>query len=72
MRLCKRSIESLNYSLRKTLKKRGAFPTDEAILKVLYLGLQHIAKHWTAPIPEWKRALNQFAMIVGDRVPTSD
>ncbi len=66
------AIESLNYSLRKTLKKRGAFPTDEAILKVLYLGLQRIAKHWTAPIPEWKRALNQFAMIVGDRVPTSD
>lgn len=66
------AIASLNYSLRKTLKKRGAFPTDEAILKVLYLGLQRIAKHWTAPIPEWKRALNQFAMIVGDRVPTSD
>ena len=66
------AIESLNYSLRKTLKKRGAFPTDEAILKVLYLGLQRIAKNWTALIPEWKRALNQFAMIVGDRVPTSD
>ncbi|MDH4085236.1 MAG: hypothetical protein OEV99_03800 [Nitrospira sp.] len=54
------------------LKKRGAFPTDEAILKVLYLGLQRIAKKWTAPIPEWKQALNQFAMILGDRVPTSD
>lgn len=66
------AIESLNYSLRKTLKKRGAFPTDEAILKVLYLSLQRIAKKWTAPIPEWKRALNQFAMIVGDRVPTID
>ncbi|MCB9776819.1 MAG: IS256 family transposase, partial [Nitrospiraceae bacterium] len=47
-----------------------AFPTDEAILKVLYLGMQRIAKKWTVPIPEWKRALNQFAMLLGDRVPT--
>ena len=66
------AIESLNYSLRKVLKKRGAFPTDEAILKVLYLGMQRIAKKWTMPIPEWKRALNQFAMLLGDRVPTND
>ena len=66
------AIESLNYSLRKVLKKRGTFPTDEAILNVLYLGLQRIAKKWTVPVPEWKRALNQFAMIVGDRVPIID
>jgi transposase-like protein len=66
------AIESLNYSLRKVLKKRGAFPTDEAIVKVLHLGLQRIAKKWTAPIPDWKRALNQFAILLGDRVPTRD
>ncbi len=66
------AIESLNFSLRKVLKKRGAFPTDEAIVKVLYLGMQRIAKKWTMPIPEWKRALNQFAMLLGDRVPTKD
>jgi transposase-like protein len=64
------AIESWNYSLRKVLKKRGAFPTDEAILTVRDLGRQRIAKKWTVPVPEWKRALNQFAMIVGDRVPT--
>jgi transposase-like protein len=66
------AIVSLNYLLRKVLKKRGAFPTDEAILKVLYLDMQRIAKKWTAPIPEWKRALNQFAVLLGDRVPTTD
>jgi putative transposase len=65
------AIESLNYSLRKVLKSRGAFPTDESILKVLFLGIQRIAKKWTAPIPEWKRALNQFAVLLGDRVPTT-
>jgi transposase-like protein len=64
------AIESLNFSLRKVLKSRGAFPTDESILKVLYLGMQRIAKKWTMPIPHWTRALNQFAILLGDRVPT--
>jgi putative transposase len=53
-------------------QKTGAFPTDEAILKGLYFGMQRIAKKWTVPIPEWKRALNQFAIWLGDRVPTAD
>jgi transposase-like protein len=64
------AIESVNFSLRKVLKSRGAFPTDESILKVLYLGMQRIAKKWTMPIPHWTRALNQFAILLGDRVPT--
>ncbi len=63
------AIESLHFSLRKVLKSRGAFPTDESILKVLYLGRLRIAKKWTMPIPDWKRALNQFAILLGDRVP---
>ena len=64
------AIESLHDALRTVLKQRGAFPTDEAMLKVRYLGMQQIAQKWTVPVLEWKRALNQFAMIVGDRVPT--
>lgn len=64
------AIESLHDALRTVLKQRGAFPTDEAMLKVRYLGMQRIAQKWTVPVLEWKRALNQFAMIVGDRVPT--
>jgi transposase-like protein len=62
------AIESLNYSLRKLLKTRGAFPNDQAIVKVLYLGLQRIEKKWTMPIQDWKRALNQFVILFGDRV----
>src|SRR5499427_9583181 len=62
------AIESLNYSLRKVLKGRSAFPNDESILKVLYMGLQHVTKKWTQPIPEWKAALNQFVMLFGERV----
>src|SRR4029453_18799964 len=63
------AIESLNYSLRKVLKGRGAFPNDESIVKLLYMGLQHVAKKWTQPIREWKAALNQFVLLCGERVP---
>jgi transposase-like protein len=63
------AIESLNYSLRKVLKGRGAFPNDESIVKLLYMGLQHVAKKWTQPIREWKAALNQFVILFGERVP---
>src|SRR5882762_2719301 len=62
------AIESLNYSLRKILKGRSAFPNDESIIKLLYMGLQHVAKKWTQPIPEWKAALNQFVILFGERV----
>jgi len=63
------AIESLNYSLRKVLKNRGAFPSDDAIYKLLYLGLSRVAKKWTMPIRNWKAALNQFVIMFGDRVP---
>ena len=63
------AIESLNYSLRRLLKTRGTFPTDDSILKILYLALNRIPKKWTLPIPNWKSALNQFAILFGDRVP---
>lgn len=62
------AIESLNYSLRHVIKNRGAFPSDEAILKVLYLGLRNVAKRWTRPIQNWTAALNQFAILFGDRM----
>ena len=64
------AIESLNYSLRKVLKNRGAFPNDDSIMKVLFMGLNNVAKKWTRPIRDWKAALNQFVILFGDRVPT--
>ena len=63
------AIESLNYSLRKLLKTRGAFPNDEAIIKIIYLAIQRVAKKWTMPIRDWRAALNQFVILFGDRVP---
>jgi putative transposase len=63
------AIESVNMSLRKIIKNRGSFPTDEAALKLLYLALQNISRKWTMPIREWKAALNRFAILFEDRMP---
>lgn len=62
------AIESLNYSLRKILKNRGAFPNDESITKLLYLAVNRISKRWTLPIRDWKAALNQFVILCGERI----
>jgi len=61
------AIESLNRSLRKIIKTKGAFPNDASILKIFYLALSHIAKKWTMPIHTWKAALNQFAIRFAGR-----
>ena len=63
------AIESLNMSLRKVIKTRGSFPTQEAAFKLLYLALEHIAKKWTMPVKDWKAALQRFAILRGDRAP---
>jgi putative transposase len=61
------AIESLNRSLRKVIKTKGAFPNDAAILKIFYLALANIAKKWTLPIRDWKAALSQFAIRCAGR-----
>jgi len=60
------AIESLHMQLRKIIKTRGHFPTDEAALKLLYLALRNIQHRWGAA-PEWKAALPHFAILFGDR-----
>lgn len=63
------AIESVNMSLRKIIKNRGSFPSDDSALKLLYLALQNISRKWTMPIKEWKAALNRFAILFEDRMP---
>ena len=65
------AIESLNMSLRKIIKNRGHFPSDDAATKLLYLALRNVAKKWTMPPRTWKQALNQFAVLFQDRFPSS-
>lgn len=63
------AIESMNRQLRKVLKTRGALPSDEAVLKLLYLALERISRKWTRPIANWQAALNRFAIEFEGRVP---
>lgn len=62
------AIESLNASLRKVTKTRKIFPTDESVMKLLYLALHNISKKWTMPIQNWKQAMNHFMLMFGDRI----
>jgi len=60
------AVESLNRSLRKVIKTRGSFPTDDAALKLLYLAIRNAGLRWRRPI-EWTAAMSQFAILFGDR-----
>lgn len=62
------AIESLNMSLRKAIKTRGSFPTEDAALKVMYLALRNLSKKWTT-LQGWREALNRFALLWEDRFP---
>ncbi len=63
------AIESLNAQLRKVTRKRGAFPTDDSVRKVLYLAITRASKKWSRPIKDWAAALNFFSIVFEGRVP---
>jgi len=63
------AIESLNNVIRKAIKNRKVFPTDQSATKVIYLAIQAASKKWTVPIHHWKNALNQFMIEFPDRMP---
>jgi len=62
------AIESLNSVIRKAIKKRKLFPTDDAARKVVYLAIRDASKKWTMPIRNWKRAMNRFMIEFEDRL----
>jgi transposase-like protein len=62
------AIESLNSVIRKAIKKRKLFPTDDSAKKVIYLAIQDASKRWTMPIRNWKLALNRFMIEFEDRL----
>ena len=62
------AIESLNSVIRKAIKKRKLFPSDEAAKKVIYLAIQQATKKWTMPIRNWKSALNRFTIEFHQRL----
>jgi putative transposase len=64
------AVESLHRSLRKIIKTRGSFPTDEAAVKLLFLAIRNAGVHWRRPV-EWTEAMGQFAILFADRFPAS-
>ena len=62
------AIESINYGIRKVTRNRSIFPDDKAAYKLVYLALRNMAKRWNMPIHNWKEAINQFAIVFGERI----
>jgi len=62
------AIESLNSVIRKAIKKRKLFPSDDSAKKVVYLAIEAASKKWTMPIRNWKTALNRFMIEFEDRL----
>jgi putative transposase len=61
------AVESLHMSLRKIIKNRGSFPSEESALKLLYLALRNASAKWET-VQHWRQALNQFEILCGDRL----
>jgi putative transposase len=61
------AIESVNRQLRKIIKTRGHFPTDESATKLLYLALRNLSRKWRYVSEDWLRALPHFVVLFGDR-----
>jgi transposase-like protein len=61
------AIESINARLRKIIKTRGHFPSDDAASKLIWLALRNITADWGRAASDWKEAMNQFAILYADR-----
>ena len=61
-------IEGVHRQIRKITKTKGAFPSDQALLKLMYLVILNISKKWTMPIHNWGMAVSQLYIKFGDRI----
>lgn len=61
------AIESVNARLRKIIKTRGHFPSDDAASKLIWLALRNITAEWKRPAMGWRDAMNQFAILYAER-----
>jgi putative transposase len=62
------TIEALNRQLRKVIKTRGVFPTEKAVMKVMYLAIHQAVRKWSMPVKDWGSAMQQFAIRFEGRV----
>mgnify|MGYP002661862572 FL=1 len=61
------AVESVNARLRKIIKTRGHFPNNDAATKLIWLALRNITQDWGRAANHWKSAMNQFAILYGER-----
>ena len=61
------ALESVHAQRRKIIKTRGHFPNDDAATKLIWLALRNIGATWERAAPTWRQAMNQFAILYGDR-----
>jgi transposase-like protein len=61
------ALESVHARVRKIIKTRGHFPTDDAATKLIWLALRNITAEWVLPTRHWSRAMNQFAILYEER-----
>ncbi|CAM3592702.1 conserved protein of unknown function [Xenorhabdus nematophila AN6/1] len=62
------AIESVHCQFRKLTKTKGAFPTENSLLKLLYLGLLNAQEKWTMPIQSWNLTLSQLCIYFEGRL----
>ena len=65
------AIESVNARLRKIIKTRGHFPSDDAATRLIWLARRNITADWGRAANHWKSAMNQFAILYEDRFTKS-
>nr|WP_287401325.1 transposase [Candidatus Brachybacter algidus] len=61
-------IENLNGKIRKYTKNKLSFPTDESVMKSVYLAIREATRKWSMPIHNWGVVTNQFIIIFGERL----
>ena len=61
-------IESVHRQFRKLTKTKGAFPNENSLMKLLYLGIQNASKKWTMPIKNWSLTISQLAIFFEGRI----
>ena len=61
------AIESVNRSLRKVIKTKAVFPSEDAVFRLMYLAMNNIAQKWNRPIKDWRAALSHFAILFPER-----
>ena len=62
------AVEGFHRQIRKVTKTKGAFPSDMALLKLIYLATENISKKWTQPLQNWALTAQQLRIKFGDRM----